>query len=61
MLPQLLNILRVSEETEKMGLDAKEHGGAAYEVTSRKSRFSGGNYNFSTAEVVVNNTASNDV
>lgn len=58
---QLLNILRVSEETEKMGLDAKEHGGAAYEVTSRKSRFSGGNYNFSTPEVVVNNTASNDV
>ena len=44
-----------------MGLDAKEHGGAAYEVTSRKSRFSGGNYNYSTAEVVVNNTASNDV
>ncbi|KAL5246906.1 hypothetical protein ACHWQZ_G018946 [Mnemiopsis leidyi] len=28
----LLKILRVSEETEKMGLDLKEHGGAAYET-----------------------------
>ncbi|XP_063692066.1 ammonium transporter 2-like [Bolinopsis microptera] len=57
---QILNMLRVSEETEKMGLDVKEHGGAAYEVT-RKSRFSGGNYKLSTPEVVVNKTASKDV
>ena len=33
----LLKLLRVSEETEKMGLDLKEHGGAAYEMTRRKS------------------------
>ena len=36
-IPQLFKILRVSEETEKMGLDLKEHGGAAYEMHKRRS------------------------
>ncbi|XP_063693862.1 uncharacterized protein LOC134825564 [Bolinopsis microptera] len=36
-LLSLMKLLRVSEETEKMGLDIKEHGGAAYEMNARRS------------------------